>query len=52
MIQALSPPMTPESAAAMIIYLYEAIMIRIRLEGTNSPYDFLTQILPDIIFVQ
>lgn len=48
----LSPSMTPESAAAMVIYLYEGVMIRIRVEGTTIPYDFLTQTLPDIIFVQ
>lgn len=48
----LSPLMTPESAAAMVIYLYEGVMIRIRVEGTTLPYDFLTQTLPDIIFVQ
>lgn len=51
LVQTLSPLMTPESAAAMIIYLYEGVMIRIRVEGTTSPYDFLTQTLPDIIFV-
>lgn len=52
MSHTLSPSMTPESAAAMVIYLYEGVMIRIRVEGTPLPYDFLTQTLPDIIFVQ
>ncbi|MEN4981182.1 TetR/AcrR family transcriptional regulator [Erwinia billingiae] len=50
-LETLSPSMTPESAAAMVIYLYEGAMIRIRVEGDTSHFDFLTQNLPDIIFV-
>ncbi|MDW8845036.1 TetR/AcrR family transcriptional regulator [Erwinia sp. MMLR14_017] len=51
LIQTLSPTLTPESAAAMVIHLYEGVMIRIRMEATTSPYDFLIQTLPEIIFV-
>lgn len=48
--QTLSPGMTPESAAKLVIHSYEGIMIRIRIEGSTCPYDFLTQVLPDILF--
>lgn len=52
LMQTLSPTMTPESAAAMVIYLYEGVMIRIRVEANSRPYDFLTQTLPEIIFLR
>ncbi|WP_428943089.1 TetR/AcrR family transcriptional regulator [Pantoea sp. FN060301] len=52
LMQTLSPSMTPEGAAALVINLYEGVMIRIRVEATTRSYDFLTQILPDIIFIQ
>lgn len=52
LMQMLSPTMTPESAAAMVIYLYEGVMIRIRVEAHSRPYDFLTQTLPEIIFLR
>jgi TetR/AcrR family transcriptional regulator, transcriptional repressor for nem operon len=48
--QILSPVMSPESAAKLVINSYEGVMIRIRVEGSTYPYDFLTQILPDMIF--
>ncbi|MDF7628189.1 TetR/AcrR family transcriptional regulator [Erwiniaceae bacterium L1_55_4] len=48
--QILSPIMSPESAAKLVINSYEGVMIRIRVEGSTYPYDFLTQILPDMIF--
>ncbi|MXP50152.1 hypothetical protein FD733_14550 [Pantoea sp. Eser] len=49
--QLLSPALTPESAAAMVINLYEGVMIRIRVEATTYPYNFLTQTLPQVVFV-
>lgn len=48
--QTLSPVMSPESAAKLVINSYEGVMIRIRVEGSTYPYDFLTQTLPDMIF--
>ncbi|KGT87757.1 TetR/AcrR family transcriptional regulator [Enterobacter cancerogenus] len=48
--QTLSPVMSPESAAKLVINSYEGVMIRIRVEGNTYPYDFLTQVLPDMIF--
>lgn len=48
--QTLSPVMSPESAAKLVINSYEGVMIRIRVEGSTYPYDFLTQMLPDMIF--
>ncbi|WBV23242.1 TetR/AcrR family transcriptional regulator [Pantoea piersonii] len=47
---ALSPVMSPESAAKLVIHSYEGVMIRIRVEGSIHPYDFLMQTLPDILF--
>lgn len=49
--QLLSSALTPESAATMVIDLYEGVMIRIRVEATTRPYDFLTQTLPQVLFV-
>ncbi len=48
--QTLSPVMSPESAAQLLIHSYEGVMIRIRVEGSSNPYDFMTQTLPDILF--
>ncbi|AWP35205.1 TetR/AcrR family transcriptional regulator [Pantoea vagans] len=48
--QTLSPVMSPESAAKLVINSYEGVMIRIRVEGSTYPYDFLTQMLPEMIF--
>ncbi len=50
--QTLSPVMSPESAAKLLIHSYEGVMIRIRIEGNTHPYDFLTQTLPDILFTK
>lgn len=50
--QTLSPVMSPESAAKLLIHSYEGVMIRIRIEGSTNPYDFLTQTLPDILFAE
>lgn len=50
--QTLSPVMSPESAAKLLIHSYEGVMIRIRIEGNTHPYDFLTQTLPDLLFTK
>lgn len=50
--QTLSPVMSPESAAKLLIHSYEGVMIRIRIEGNTHTYDFLTQTLPDILFTK
>lgn len=50
--QTLSPVMSPESAAQLLIHSYEGVMIRIRIEGSTNPYDFMTQTLPDILFAE
>jgi TetR/AcrR family transcriptional repressor of nem operon len=50
--QTLSPVMSPESAAKLLIHSYEGVMIRIRIEGNTHPYDFLTQTLPDLLFIK
>jgi len=50
--QTLSPVMSPESAAKLLIHSYEGVMVRIRIEGSTNPYDFLTQTLPDILFAE
>lgn len=50
--QTLSPIMSPESASQLFIHSYEGVMVRIRIEGSTNPYDFLTQTLPDILFAE
>ncbi|WP_312544937.1 TetR/AcrR family transcriptional regulator [Pantoea eucalypti] len=50
--QTLSPVMSPESASQLLIHGYEGVMVRIRIEGNTTPYDFLTQTLPDILFAE
>lgn len=50
--QTLSPVMSPESASQLLIHSYEGVMVRIRIEGSTAPYDFLTQTLPDILFAE
>jgi len=47
----LSPALTPQSAAAMVIDLYKGVMIRIRVEASTRPDDLLTQTLPQVLFV-
>ncbi len=48
--QTLSPVLSPESAAKLLIHTYEGVMIGIRTEGNTSSYDFLMQTLPEILF--
>ena len=50
-VHTLSPVITPESAAQMVVHIYEGVMIRIRVEASMGPYDFLMQTLPAILFV-
>lgn len=50
--QTLSAVMSPESASQLLIHSYEGVMVRIRIEGSTNPYDFLTQTLPDILFAE
>lgn len=50
--QTLSPMMSPKSASQLLIHSYEGVMVRIRIEGSTNPYDFLTQTLPDILFAE
>ncbi|KTS74813.1 TetR/AcrR family transcriptional regulator [Pantoea stewartii] len=50
--QTLSPRMSPESAAMLVIHSYEGVMIRIRIARSLSPYAFLMQTLPDLLFAE
>jgi len=50
--QTLSQGMSPESASQLLIHSYEGVMVRIRIERSTAPYDFLTQTLPDILFAE
>lgn len=49
--QTLSPLLSPESAAKLVIHTYEGVMIRIRVERNTRSYDFLTGALSDILFI-
>lgn len=49
-VHTLSPVITPESAVQMVVHIYECVMIRIRVEASMSPYDFLMQTLSAILF--